>query len=87
MAVLPSSSRVTSLFVAGSPSQPTSRCSIAAGLSLEGQAPCLVIYEAVWRHRDHQPEAGVSMNGQATVKKGGTTKKVLPAVLTQNNTG
>ncbi|KAI9556663.1 hypothetical protein GHT06_016453 [Daphnia sinensis] len=91
--------RVTSLsVVSGSFSnghQPV-RCSLVLGVTLGHQLePFLVVYDVTWTraYQDVQPEPGpstpTSNSSGSTIKKGGTTKKVLstPHSLNANNSG
>lgn len=96
---LPGTIQVTSLSVvsgsSGSCHQPV-RCSLVVGATLEDQAePFLVVYDVVWTKAqlDVQSEPVSSIptanSSGSTIKKGGTTKKVLPTphVLNQNSGG
>ena len=60
------------------------KCLLLAGITI-GQEPCIVVYVLTWKDAKLS-EAGTS--GTEGTKKGGTTKKVLPAppVLTTAST-
>lgn len=96
---LPCPFRVTALsVVSGSFSnghQPV-RCSLIVAAKFGGQLePYLVVYDVAWTraYQDAQPEAGPSTptasSSGSTIKKGGTSKKVLPTthVLNPNSAG
>lgn len=70
------------------------RCTLVVGATL-GDDPFLVVYDVAWTrtYTDVQSEPGpstlTSNASGTTIKKGGTTKKVLPTphTLNQNSSG
>ena len=80
--------RLTSLcvLVSSSPAS-TPKCSVVAGLTIQEEQqqqgrPCLAVYDVAWKPTLCEPHPVTSATGSAppapAVKKGGTTKKVLP---------